>query len=1093
MKKYIFALFGPLFAFFSLTCQAQDNIIEFNPDIKGAVTPNDIDFQSDGKIILAAGDLVKAGSQYVDPVIRLNQDGSLDTSFNIDIEINTVYFEFITKVCILEDDKFIVAGGDIFPDFPNTQILKFNKDGSRDETFQPNFNAEHILDVKILPDNKLLIICFNQSGSVKPVFRVNQDGSIDETYNFEIEKMRSSILPATLQSDGKLVMSGIDPDTHAFKIFRFNTDGSLDETFTQGESTSSPLFLDVEVQSDDKILVGGDFSTYNGIPTSNLIRLDPDGSIDESFVVPFEVAKENNAVNYIEVLNNDDFILRISSKLMKLHSGGNYDNTFSTYSEGYSNPVIKEYSNNLLVFGSFTYYEGLMRFGIAMLNSEGMVTDFNANLSGLPLVHTISLQDQTVLIGGEFYVEGNNNKILKNLARFNLDGSQDVSFNSNLGEGFDHPVNETMITDEGAIYVGGMFGQFNGQQGALIKLLGNGLVDNAFQTKLYPHGFDYGVTSMAYIDGEIVVGGQFSVYVNGKERHNLVKVDAVTGAIAGNYNADDIIYTSDYAEVINDIDFQSTGRLVVFGRKINQQEGILMRLDSMGNLDATFNAPDMSKVEVQTGLVSENDDIIFGSYQWDDNPIFRLDPEGVFKSKIRVFNSTHTYPVGPLALLEIETGHLIFGGQFNKVEDNDEVDKLGEIISDKAIDGFNLSFERSADIRAIVPFDAEHVIVGGSFKSINDVTKYSSIAIIKFSQRPKVISYNGISSIDEDTKLSLSLEQFELSNVENSSLTLSIKNGNNFTVEGNEVIPDLNYNGYLDIPISADNGQVESEIFIIRIDVLPVNDEPALSQSLEDILINEGFESYSINLPFYDVDGDVLNMSLNIEDPLVLDATVENNTLFIIEKSYGSTNVTVTADDGNGASRSESFEFIVNAVPVLTKELGDTTIVKGMDINLSDHFYDPDGDILNYTAQSSTLTNISLEVNDAVLSISGLQVGEDTVKVTANDQRGGSVTSIFNVSVLETVTSTGSAIDNFMAIYPNPVNDRLWVSLDTQLGADYFIKITSVDGKTCWYKDSGSLSDTSLIMDLSVLEPGIYFLVIYTDNHSPATRTIIKE
>ena len=39
------------------------------------------------------------------------------------------------------------------------------------------------------------------------------------------------------------------------------------------------------IQPDGKILVGGSFTSYNGVPSPRLIRLNADGSRDTSFVI----------------------------------------------------------------------------------------------------------------------------------------------------------------------------------------------------------------------------------------------------------------------------------------------------------------------------------------------------------------------------------------------------------------------------------------------------------------------------------------------------------------------------------------------------------------------------------------------------------------------------------------------------------------------------------------------------------------------------------------------------------------------------------------------------------------------------------------
>lgn len=63
---------------------------------------------------------------------------------------------------------------------------------------------------------------------------------------------------------------------------RINTDGSLDTTYTVGTGfTTQPSYM--EIQSDDKVLVVGGYTTYNSIGRNRIVRINTDGSIDNTF------------------------------------------------------------------------------------------------------------------------------------------------------------------------------------------------------------------------------------------------------------------------------------------------------------------------------------------------------------------------------------------------------------------------------------------------------------------------------------------------------------------------------------------------------------------------------------------------------------------------------------------------------------------------------------------------------------------------------------------------------------------------------------------------------------------------------------------
>jgi hypothetical protein len=60
--------------------------------------------------------------------------------------------------------------------------------------------------------------------------------------------------------------------TAANLIIRLNPNGSVDNTFVYGTGFDSSVFS-VVVQSDGKILVGGDFTDYDGTAANKIIRL----------------------------------------------------------------------------------------------------------------------------------------------------------------------------------------------------------------------------------------------------------------------------------------------------------------------------------------------------------------------------------------------------------------------------------------------------------------------------------------------------------------------------------------------------------------------------------------------------------------------------------------------------------------------------------------------------------------------------------------------------------------------------------------------------------------------------------------------------
>ena len=61
------------------------------------------------------------------------------------------------------------------------------------------------------------------------------------------------------------------------------------------------LIASIVLQPDGKILIGGNFTSYNGLNQNRLIRLNSDGSVDNSFSIG---SGFDNAVSIISLLPN---------------------------------------------------------------------------------------------------------------------------------------------------------------------------------------------------------------------------------------------------------------------------------------------------------------------------------------------------------------------------------------------------------------------------------------------------------------------------------------------------------------------------------------------------------------------------------------------------------------------------------------------------------------------------------------------------------------------------------------------------------------------------------------------------------------------
>ena len=194
---------------------------------------------------------------------------------------------------IIQDSngKYLVAGTfTTYDGVTVNRIARLNYDGSLDTTFNTGsgFN-NNVYCIIALSSGKYMVsgafITYN-GVSANRIIRLNSDGTRDTSFVYGTG-FNQQIWSIVEQSDGKVVAGGIVSSyngTACKEIVRLNTDGTLDNTFSIGTGLSaSGLIYDMKLTPEGKILIGGNFRTINGISAKSVALLNSDGSVDTSF------------------------------------------------------------------------------------------------------------------------------------------------------------------------------------------------------------------------------------------------------------------------------------------------------------------------------------------------------------------------------------------------------------------------------------------------------------------------------------------------------------------------------------------------------------------------------------------------------------------------------------------------------------------------------------------------------------------------------------------------------------------------------------------------------------------------------------------
>lgn len=132
------------------------------------------------------------------------------------------------------------------------------------------------------------------------LMRFDKDWRPDLAFTNRYDADIRSCITLKLQKDGKLLVAGLVGEFNGEKfpgLVRLKRDGSLDRTFHcetvgdhMGDAANTALqqrVMGLGLQDDGRIVIAGYFSKVNGVDVPHLARLNPDGSLDETFRTPF--------------------------------------------------------------------------------------------------------------------------------------------------------------------------------------------------------------------------------------------------------------------------------------------------------------------------------------------------------------------------------------------------------------------------------------------------------------------------------------------------------------------------------------------------------------------------------------------------------------------------------------------------------------------------------------------------------------------------------------------------------------------------------------------------------------------------------------
>lgn len=590
----------------------------------GTTFINDIESQPNNKILLR-GDFTQGDfgglPNALSGIIRIDENGIWDTSFTPYINSNIFYY-------------FSQPDGKILVSTNPSKIVRLNIDGTLDTSFVSNITIGNFQakDINIQSDGKILVASSNV------VLRLNTNGTIDNTF----QQYNVSAREINIRPDGKIVF--LDVSTPKKLVILNNTgivDSIINLQYSGLPINSGPIGL--TLLPHNRLFNFGVYSNIQGVQRERMAVLKMDGSIDVTFYAPGGVDGEIYASvkqpdGKVIIAGNFVAVNRIQRKnIARLNSNGEIDSTFNPQlgPDGLVSVVKMDPSGKIYIAGEFSEVNGVPRPYIARLSSTGIVdTSFNAGTGPNNKINSMVVQSNGKLIIVGDFTSVNSSSCLY-ISRLNNDGSVDGSYSNNVGSNCPIQQIEFMSTGKTIIRVDFPFAPDFNSPIAVVDL--DGIVD----TNFYYNTNQIGLFNSSFVD-YLAVDANDNIWICSnstiQNQNPYVQKLNPNGSIASLNN---IFYNHPLDSGANagiyKIIIEQSGKVILLGNFTQFNGGThkgIVRINSNGSIDITspFKIPNQNLFgltslivngNIHTAITDNSDNLIIGGSFTEVNGIGR--------------------------------------------------------------------------------------------------------------------------------------------------------------------------------------------------------------------------------------------------------------------------------------------------------------------------------------------------------------------------------------------------------------------------------------------------------------------------------------
>ena len=409
MKTH-FLLLGLIFHAALSSAAPGDIDLTFNPGTGANQEVHAMAFGSNGTIYIAGEFTTLNNTQRVH-IGRLLNDGTVDFAFDPQMSADSGIY----SIALTSNGKVVIGGNfATFNSLPRGSVARLRDDGSLDLAFgNPGFNSI-VTSVTVLAGDQVLAVGSFSSVAGTPrrnVARLNANGTLDASFNpCSGISNTFNVFTAVLQPDGKVIIAGNFTNvagTVRYYVARVMQSGILDPSFDCGFVGGANI-SHVWLQPDGKVIIGGAFNSIDGYSRIGIARLNTNGVIDTSFLMPNGLTPGPTALAFQpdgRLVVGGGFGVSVpgfnQNYLVRLNSNGSIDPTLRANINSALEAVLLQAEARILVGGLFNSVNSTNLGRVARLQND-LTSAATISQVGIGLHAGITLNGS---IGGQYRIE----------------------------------------------------------------------------------------------------------------------------------------------------------------------------------------------------------------------------------------------------------------------------------------------------------------------------------------------------------------------------------------------------------------------------------------------------------------------------------------------------------------------------------------------------------------------------------------------------------------------------------------------------------------------------------------------------------------